>query len=129
MITGLAVFGRQGLASQILGSVDELLGVNGLMWKQSERPIVVVVELERQKNFADEVDNGPLIYGSGDAPGGFENLVLGVFDKDTILAIPGERKSYRGAAFLDVVDGNQGSGRIGADGNGAFHTAGKTNEQ
>ena len=115
--------------TEVLGPVDQILGGRRTTRKQSEGPVVVVVELERQKDLADEVDNGPLIYGSGHAPGGFESLVLRVFDKDAILAIPGERKSDGGSAFLDVVDADQGSGRIGADGNGPLHTADQTDKK
>ncbi len=86
---------------------------------------MVVVELERQEDLADEIDYGPLIYGSGHVTGGFKSLVFRMLDEDAILAIPGERKSDGGSAFLDVVDGDESAGRIGADGNGSFHAAGE----
>ncbi len=89
----------------------------------------MVVKLERQKNFADEVDSGPLIYGRRDSPGGFEGFVLGMLDEHAISAVPHEGKSERGPPLLHLVHGYQGSGRIRADGDGPLHTSGKSNEQ
>ncbi len=127
-LSPVGVGGDLGTLAEILGPVDELVGVNGLAGIQSEGPVVVVVELERQKDLADEIDYGPLIYGSEDAPGGFESLVLRMLDEDAIFAIPGERKSDGRAALLDVVNCDQGSGWIGANGNGPLHTADQSEE-
>ena len=88
-------------------------------------PITLVVELERQKDLANQVDDGPLIQRGVDALSGFESLVLGMLDEDAIFAVPGEIKCNRAATLLHIIDGNQSSGRISADGNGSFHTTDK----
>ena len=121
--------GDLGSLAEVLGSVDELLGVNGLTRFQSERPVTVVVEFERQKDLADEIDSEPLIYGSGDALGSVKSFVLRVLQKDAIFAIPGEGKSDGGSALLDFVDCDQSSGGIAANGDGPLDTADQSNER
>ncbi len=121
--------GDLGPLAEALGSLDEFLCGYRMTWDHSEGPVVMIVKFEWQKYLADEVDPGPLVYGSGDLTRGLEGLVLGVFNEDAIFSVPSEGKGGGSASFLDLVYGDQCAGWVGADSDGSLDTAGEDDER
>jgi len=108
----------------LLGGIDKFLIGHGLPGFERVVPCVGIDDFAGPEDFGKKVKRDIIVQGAFHRLVGVEGLVAGLFDADTVVAIPFEGDGNRGVANFFVIEPDTGIGRVGDDGDFAFDAAG-----